>query len=316
VPGTSERSEQVARESRRRARLGVPAFAAGFLYLLSSIILSSALMGAPTVGLLQGLGPALRGESNPSVSQHTAEVKFVSHKTIGLVGGAVLGAIAICLLTVVLLFLFDAVRFRRDQTWRPGGQFALIGGVGLAALNLVHSILLAIETHNFAVGHNFTNEAADRALLSKGSANVILGSLGLFAALALAAGMIAIMMGSMRAGLLPRWMSILGIVAGLLFLPLFGTGTLQLIPAFWLVGMGVLLLGKWPNGDPPAWAAGEAVPWPSQAEMRAAKRGEEAKPAPSGKPGAIATGDVAPAPAQPAPSRSSRKRGRKRRTRG
>jgi hypothetical protein len=265
--------------------------------------------------VLQGLGPALRGEVNPAVSQHTAEIKFVSHKTIGLVGGTLLGALAIGFLTVVLLFLFDAVRFRRDQTWRPGGSFALVGGASLAVLNVAHSIFLAVETHKFAVGHDFTNQAADRALLSNGSTNLILGSLGLFAALALAVGMIAIMMGSMRAGLLPRWMSILGIVAGLLFLPLFGTGTLQLIPAFWLVGMGVLLLGKWPNGDPPAWAAGEAVPWPSQAEMRAAKRDEDPKSGPSGKREAVAAPDVAPAPAQPARSGSSRKRGRKRRSR-
>jgi hypothetical protein len=43
----------------------VPAFGGGFLYLLSGIVASETLKGAPTVGLLQGLAPALSGEANP-----------------------------------------------------------------------------------------------------------------------------------------------------------------------------------------------------------------------------------------------------------
>ena len=54
MPSASEINEQVARESHRRSRLAVPAFAGGFLYLLSGIVVTSTLNGAPTVGLLQG----------------------------------------------------------------------------------------------------------------------------------------------------------------------------------------------------------------------------------------------------------------------
>ena len=52
--------------------------------------------------------------------------------------------------------------------------------------------------------------------------------------------------------------------------------------------MGILFVGRWPKGDPPAWAAGEARPWPSQAQMRAASEGAG---------GAVAAADGAPAPA-------------------
>ncbi|HUC01058.1 MAG TPA: hypothetical protein VMS11_14655, partial [Solirubrobacterales bacterium] len=33
----------------------------------------------------------------------------------------------------------------------------------------------------------------------------------------------------------------------------------------------VLLIGKLPGGRPPAWAAGEAIPWPSPGEKMAAQ---------------------------------------------
>ena len=85
--------EQVARESERRTRLAVPAFAGGVLYLLSGVIISSTLRGAPTVGLLQGLAPALRGEAAPSVSPRAAEVKFINAHAFGLIAGSVLAEI-------------------------------------------------------------------------------------------------------------------------------------------------------------------------------------------------------------------------------
>ncbi len=307
MPSASEIREQVVRESERRNRLSVPAFAGGVLYLLSGIVISSTLRGAPTVGLLQGLAPALRGEANPSVSPRATEVKFINHHAFGLIAGSTLAAIAVGVLTLVLMLLLDATRFRRPETWPAARPVVLIGGVGVLLLNLIHALVLAVGAHSFASGHDFTNHAADRALLTAGAPGLVLGFGGLLAALALAVGMGVTMMGSMRVGLLPRWLSILGILAGVFFLPFFsGTTTLELITAFWLVAAGILLMGRWPNGEPSAWAAGEARPWPSQAELRAAKQAGKVQPALS-----PAGADVAPAPASPVSSRSSRKRRRK-----
>ena len=102
-------------ETARRSRLAVPAFAGGFLYLLSAIIISATLNGAPTVGLLQGLAPALSGVANPAVSPRTEEVKFISHHAFPLIAGSVLAAVAVDALTLVLLLLVDATRFRRAR---------------------------------------------------------------------------------------------------------------------------------------------------------------------------------------------------------
>ena len=108
----------------------MPAFAGGVLYLLSGIIIAETLKGAPTVGLLQGIEPALSGVANPAVSPRAAEVKFISHHALPLIAGSVLAAIAIGVLTLVLLLLVDATRFRRPESWSVTRPLVLFGGVG------------------------------------------------------------------------------------------------------------------------------------------------------------------------------------------
>ena len=81
--------------------------------------------------------------------------------------------------------------------------------------------------------------------------------------LALAAGLFLISLNAMRVGLLTRFLGILGIIAGVL------TVAPQLMPlpviqSFWLISLGLLLLGAAPGGAPPAWSTGNAEPWPSQ----------------------------------------------------
>lgn len=308
APAT-EIKERVSFETARRARLAVPAVAGGVLYLLSGIILSAALKELPAVGIVQGLEPALHGRAAPVVSSRAPEVRYIDHHAFYLLAGTLLTALAVSALTVVLLFLIDATAFRRPS-WPAARPLVFVGGFGVALLNLVHEVVLVVEAHKFVSSGDFSNKAVEKALLTSGSVGVVLGLLGLFAALALAVGMIATMMGTMRAGLLPRWLSVLGILSGLLFLPFFGTPTLQLIPTFWLVATGILLMGRFPNGDPPAWAAGEARPWPTQAEQRvqreAAKGGGSASQGKGSSNGA-ALGDVAPEPT-PVSGGSRRKR--------
>ncbi len=306
MPTAQEIRAEVAKETERRTRLAVPTFAGGVLYLLGTIIVANTLKGAPSVGLLEGLGPALSGVANPAVSPRAAEVKFISHHAFPLIAGSALTAAAVLILMLVLLLLVDATRFRRPESWSAGRPLVICGGVALAFVSVGHQVASAIETHNFAVGHDYSIHAADLAL-TKGTVNTIFDYLDLLAGLAFAAGMIAAMVNSRRVGLLPRWMSILGMFTALLiFLPL-GGAELEVIPSFWMLMIGILFVGKWPSGDPPAWAAGEARPWPSAAETRAAKQGGAPQPALS-----AAGGEVAPAAAPPVVGGTSRKRRRKR----
>ncbi len=303
MPSKSEIEQQVARETEWRTRLAVPAFAAGVLYLLSGIVTNSVASSAPTVGVLQGLAPALSGEANPAVSPRAPEVKYLSHHASSLIISSVLAAIAIAALTLVLLVLADATRFRRPASWRAARPLILAGGVLLALISVVHQVVLAVETHNFATGHDFTNSAVDDAL-AKSTPNLISQYLDLLAGLAVAVAMGVIVVNAIRVGLVTRWLGVVGVLSAILiFLPI-GGATLEVVPSFWLVAMGILYIGKWPNGQPPAWESGEARPWPSRSQAR-----EEAG---GGRPAlATSAGDVAPAPTQPSggSSRKRRKRG-------
>jgi hypothetical protein len=295
MPSADEITRQVEIESERRGVLAVPAFAGGFLYVLSAVIISATLKGAPTVGLIEGFSPALSGVANPAVSPRASEVKFISHHAFTLIVGSTLAAIAVGALTLILLLLVDATRFRRPAMWSAARPLVIFGGIAVAIVSVAHQIISAVETHNFAVGHDLSNHAVNQAL-AESTLNVVVEYLDLLAGLALATGVIATMINALRVGLVPRWMGILGIFSGvLIFLPL-GGAELEVVPALWMVMMGILYAGRWPNAEPPAWAAGEARPWPSGAQARADRKA------------GIDLGDVAPAPALPVQKGTSRKR--------
>jgi hypothetical protein len=308
MPADTDKRTQIAWELNRRPRLAVPAFAGGFLYLLSAIVITATLNGLPTVGPLQGLGPAIEGVANPAVSPRTEEVKFISRHAFPLISGSVLAAVAVGALTLILLLLFAASAFRRPSMWRPARILVLAGGVAVALASIAHEVVYAIETHRFAVGHDFSRQAVDNAL-TKGTANELVAYLSLLAGLALVVGMIVVLLNALRTGLVPRWMGVLGMFSGLLILLPNVGATLQLIPAFWMVMMGILLSGRWMGGDPPAWEAGESRPWPTRAQMQA-ERKAKAKGEPVPVPAAVGAGDIAPAP-RPQQAGTSRKRRRK-----
>jgi hypothetical protein len=269
-PSRGDVRAQVAFESARRARLGVPAIAGGVLFLLGGIIVNATLRPLPSVGVVQGLAPALRGEANPAVSPGAAEVRFVDHHAFGLIAGNLLQAVAILLLVLILLFLLEAVRFRRPETSAAARPLVLAGGAAMVFVSIAHPVAEVINAHDFATGHDFTAEAVNHAL-TQSTALEVTEYLGLLGGLALAAGMIVVALGATRTGLMARWMLYLGIFSALLAFTPFGLAlgeVQQLVPAFWMVAAGILLMGRWAGGDPPAWAAGEAVPWPSSAQVR------------------------------------------------
>ena len=88
---------------------------------------------------------------------------------------------------------------------------------------------------------------------------VVGGLISTIGVLALVFGMIYTNLWCMRLGLARRFWGALGMAFGLfLIIPLFPP-----IPGLvlWFAVTGLMLTGLWPRPLPPAWAAGEAVPW-------------------------------------------------------
>jgi hypothetical protein len=91
---------------------------------------------------------------------------------------------------------------------------------------------------------------------------------------------------AMRTGIMTRLWASLGMAAGVAFL----LGPLFVITLLWFVYFGLLVLGRVPGGRPPAWAAGEAIPWPTPGEKAAAEL-EPADPDLAEPPSATGDGD-------------------------
>lgn len=87
---------------------------------------------------------------------------------------------------------------------------------------------------------------------------------GLAGRIGLAVALVYCSLWAMRVGLLSRFWGSLGMALGV--------AALLLLVQFCLIFFiyfGLLLVGKLPGGRPPAWAAGEAVPWPTPGERMA-----------------------------------------------
>jgi hypothetical protein len=99
---------------------------------------------------------------------------------------------------------------------------------------------------------------------SEASTAAAVSGFGIAGALGLAVSLFYIGLWTMRTGLLGRFWGSLGMALGVAIL-------LGLLPlAFiWLIYVALLIAGWVPGGKPPAWAAGEAIPWPTPGEKAA-----------------------------------------------
>ena len=218
-----------------------------------------------------------------------------------------LGALA---LVFPLLYLYEATKFRRPELPRVARMCVLFGPIAYGIVQIGLQAILVAKSSTFAdpAKGNQTYEEAKHVFESSGVR--FFQFLGLAGQLALGFAFVIVCLNAMRVGLLTRFMGIVGVIVGVLFVvPLFPGP--PFVQSFWLIALAVLISGRWPRGVPPAWKTGHAVPWPSQQELREQAGGTPIDPEP-----APAT-PAASAPAAPAAggrgASSARKRKRKKR---
>ena len=219
----------------------------------------------------------------------------------------ILQSLGVLLLGAALAFLYRATKFRRPQLPRLAQPLALLGPVTFALVAILRQLELTDVADLFTASGPRSEARADDLL--KGGSLAVISGVGLAAALALGFALVLINLNAMRAGLLSRFMGIIGIIVGVLYvLPLGGPQVVQL---FWLGALAALFLGFWPGGRGPAWETGREAPWPSAAERRGLASAESRLDAPQSNDQPAATEPSATAPdveVPPVPARRKRKR--------
>lgn len=306
--------QQLAWEAENRLKATIAAVLAGVLTLAGGIVSATAFSGFPQVGLIQALSPALSGQRAPAVDPHRPAIVFLDGRAGQFVASAVLAAIGTLATGYVLYYLFEAIRARRPEAPPWAKWTALIAPAAVALLSVARQVASVVSTHDYVTHPDGTRHALDA--VNSGAA-VPLGYLGLVAQLVLVATLVVIALNAMRVGLLTRFMGVLGIIAGVLFiLPVFGT--LPLIQALWLIALAPIFLHRWPAGQPPAWSTGRAEPWPSQQQVREQRQAQRNRaeaqvirdaPAASDR---MAVDDDGAEPAAPVRPRQNRRKRRKR----
>ena len=249
--------------------------------------------------------------SSSKTNELTSQLLFYDHHSSSLLLATIVAGLGSVCMIAPLVFLFRATKARRPQL--PGVALItawfgpLAAGLGQIALQVV----LLDKAHTFATSGAQTYAQA-KHLTDEGILKAMQG-LVLAGQLSLGFAFVIISLNAMRVGLLTRFMGVLGIIVGVLFvIPL---GTLQVVQPFWLLTLTALFLGRWPNGVPPAWKTGKAQPWPTQQEMREERdKAKAAQLKAAGKAEPEAEPEPAAATASAGPAHpSSKKRKRKRR---
>jgi hypothetical protein len=297
---SDEPMDALAAETAARPRAAYFALGAGIATLGGGVVTTLVNQALPgdTKDLVTLLPALERATTAADVRQPTGilaqQVAYIGdHAPLWVLGG-ILTALSALLVLVPLRFLFEATQRRNPSMGRAGIISVVVGSMLAGVGFLVYTVAFAVKAHQFA-GETLQTSGHARDAVTAGlvQAGRLLYEIGRFA---LALAFVLISLNAMRVGLLNRFLGILGIICGLLFvIPLEPTGVVR---AFFLIAIGLLLLGRWMRGMPPAWSGLEAVPWPTRQSRLEAAGGAPVAPAPP----------AAGAPQRRQPARASRKR--------
>lgn len=278
------REEQLGWEARWGRPAGIAAIVAALLFLISGFVFPP--------------------EDREGIEPYPDALLSIDERPDAYFAYVALPVIGTLLVAAVFYYLFRATQARGGGV--PRWLVYLIVGAPLvyALSQVLFSLELRDLADRFAAQDTIRGEAGDEQAEDMGDFSPAIEGLRSAGVVSLAFLYVMLPLRARRVGLVTPFMSILGIIVGVLIV--FATlGIAPIIQAFWLGALGLLLLGNWPGGRGPAWESGEAEPWPSAAQRRGLA------PMPGEEPQLDA--DAPPEP-EPVPERpASRKRRGKRR---
>jgi hypothetical protein len=229
-----------------------------------------------------------------------------------LVASSIAQALSYIGVGVVLWYLFKATRHRRPEV--PGWLLVmvLVGPLLLSVAAVLGALDRVDVAEEFAAGEPVRGgpgeKRAEELIDDRNTAGGLAGFVGSFT---FAIALVLVSIHAMRAGLLSRFIGILGAVIGFILVVLPVPGIREVLQIFWLGSLAALFLGRWPGGRGPAWASGRAEPWPTAAQ-RAVSGTQDSVDRRSGVPESLDVDAPVAGEGEPAPARrSSRKRKRR-----
>jgi hypothetical protein len=264
---TPTREEALEWEARQGPRAAIAAGIGALLVVVPTFLEAALFKDRPRAGLADSLARAgAEGGVGSLPSLRTPFFEFYDDHALQVLGISLARGLGLIAVSLMIAYLARAVRNRVD-TLKPFWIWLTLTGGVVAAISSVWASASTLSAVSDFLDGAHTVDRADA--VGDSNVGVIAQSIGQVGSLLLALGWVITCLNAMRIGLLTRFMGIIGIICGVvLVLPIFT----PVIQTFWLAAMALLLAGRWPNGVPPAWTSGEAVPWPSSAEAREQRR--------------------------------------------
>lgn len=264
-----EGDQELEQERRRRPLAATGALLSAVLIIGGPVYAQNRLADAPRTWLLDSL-PRLEGSESVGGqdSLKLPSYEFLRDNVSTLTIDAVLIGLSMLLLAGVLRFLAGATIRRGGKLPGFAPTLPLLGAVPFAIGGIITNSAGTSEHYDRLIEAR-TVDATIAVNEDLGTALEVGQSVAGVGAILLAAGVIFVCLHAMRVGLLTRVLGVLGILVGVIlgFSPIMGAGVSP-VQMVWLLAIALLLAGRWPGGDPPAWREGVAVPWPSAAEVR------------------------------------------------
>ena len=220
-------------------------------------------------------------QSGPISPGSTTELLRDFHDTSGtLMIAAIVNCLALLLLGPPLYYLFQAALARSPRVRRGLVGVVIAGPVFLGLAEIFQWAALNAAANDFATPGGGAGipigDYADDLIRDQTTFNIAQG-LSFAGVLGFVFGTVYTSLWAMRTGLLTRFMGTLGMaLAASLVLLAQAFSLLALM--LWFVYLAVIILDKVPRGRPPAWDAGEAVPWlrPGDDPVEPSEPGDEA----------------------------------------
>jgi hypothetical protein len=274
----AEAERELAREGAQRRWVAALAVLAGVALFAGQLWATVVESKDPSIGLLQGLAPALHGQAAALVDPRTAHEQFLVNHQVTLIIALLVSSLGAIAMIFPLRYLAAAESLRSETPSPVTRYLAVAGPLMLAIFVPAYEISLIVGAHSYL--HGSARTAAAITAATGGSGRTVLVVLATVGQLAVAATFVLISLRSMRVGLLTRMMGAIGIIGGVLFLiPL---TPLPVVQAIWLIFLGGMLLEVGGRPLPEAWSVAEARPWPSPPprERRPARASRATRSAP------------------------------------